>query len=92
LQLPVVGQRRHQALMDDAAAVHDADVVADLLRDAEILLDQQDRRAGALDLLKAFDQRANDRRRQALGRLVDQQQAARLDDRPGNRQHLLLAA
>ena len=35
---------------------------------------------------------ADDRRREALGRLVDQQQPARLDDRAGDRQHLLLAA
>ena len=31
--------------MDDAAVVHHAHVVAELLRDAEILLDQQDGRA-----------------------------------------------
>ena len=42
--------------------------------------------------LQALDQRADDRRRQPLGRLVDQQQPARLDDRARDRQHLLLPA
>ena len=78
--------------MDDAAVVHHPHLVADLDRDAEILLDEQDRHPGRLDLPQALDQRADDRRREALGRLVDQQKLARLDDGAGDRQHLLLSA
>ena len=88
----VGGELRHLAVVDDAAVVHHAHEIADFLRDAEILLDQQDRRAAALDLLQAIDQAADDRRRKALGRLVDQQQPARLDDRARDRHHLLLPA
>ena len=45
LQRYVGGERRHLAVMDDAAVVHHAHVIAELPRDMEILLDQQDGRA-----------------------------------------------
>src|SRR5271166_5792855 len=78
--------------MDDKAVVHDANLVADLTGDAKILLDHEDRDPGRLDLVEAGDERADDRRREALGRLVDQEELARLDDRACDRQHLLLPA
>jgi hypothetical protein len=53
LQRFVRGQRRHLAAMDDAAIVHDANLVADLARDAKVLLDEQDRDARRLDLVEA---------------------------------------
>ena len=60
---------------------------------AEVLLDQQDRGvACAFSSRKRRDQVVDDRRRQALARLVDQQQRARLDDGARDRQHLLLPA
>ena len=45
-----------------------------------------------LQLAEGVDQVVDDRRRQALARLVDQQQLARLDDGARDRQHLLLPA
>ena len=45
-----------------------------------------------LQLLEGADHVVDDGRRDALGRLVDQDQPARLDDGAGDRQHLLLPA
>jgi hypothetical protein len=78
--------------MDDLAVIHHQHVVADFLRHAEILLDQQDGCAALLHLGKAFDQVDHDGGREAFGRLVDQQQLARLDNGAGDRQHLFLPA
>ena len=50
LQSLIRGEIRHRAGMHDAAVIHHADMVADSLRDAEVLLDQKDGRASALDL------------------------------------------
>src|SRR6185369_6157812 len=80
LQRRVGRQRRHLAAMDDLAVIHHHDAVAELAGGKKILFDQQNGGAAALDLGKAFDQGQHDRRRQALGRLVDQEQFARLDD------------
>ena len=41
-------QRFGHALVDDFAAVHDVDVIRKLAAEVEILLDQQDRHAGAV--------------------------------------------
>ncbi len=78
--------------MDDAAVIHHRDRVAERARDPEILLDQQDGGAPALQLLERLDQHVDDRRREALGRLVDQHELARLDQGARDRQHLLLTA
>ncbi len=78
--------------MDDLAVIHHQHLVAEFARGMEILFDQKDGGAAALDLGQAFDQRHHDRRRQALGRLVDQEQLARLDDGAGDGEHLLLSA
>ena len=86
------GELGHRAGVDHAAVVHHAHGIADLLRDTEILFHQQDRGAAPLHFLQALDQRADDRRRKALGRLVDQQQAARLNEGAREREHLLLPA
>ena len=58
----------------------------------EILLHQQDRLARGLQSLEGLDHVAHDGGREALGRLVDQEQTARLDDGAGDGQHLLLPA
>src|SRR5579872_4473497 len=92
LQGAVGGKRRHRTLINDPAIVHHPRLIADLLRDAEILLDQQYGDAGALNLLQAIDQRPDDRRRETLGRLVDEQKPPRLDDGARDREHLLLTA
>src|SRR6187431_2039373 len=86
LQALVLGQRRHVAAVDDAAVVHHRDAVAERLGHGEVLLDQQHRGRGRLQLAQGGDQVLHDRRRQALARLVDQEKAARLDHGAGDRQ------
>ena len=78
--------------MHDAPVIHDDDIVAELRGGIEILLDQQDRLASSFQCLEGLDHAAHHDRREALGRLVDEEQAARLRDGAGNRQHLLLPA
>src|SRR6218665_1791549 len=62
LQRGVVGQHGHRAAMNDAAIVHHQHIVADLLGNMEILLDQQDSDAAALDFGETFDEGADDGR------------------------------
>ncbi|KAG1390605.1 hypothetical protein G6F58_012941 [Rhizopus delemar] len=85
-------QLAHAARMDDAAVVHDRDVVADLLREVEVLLDQQDGGGRFLEFEEGVDHVLDDGGRKTLAGLVDQQQPARLDDGARHRQHLLLSA
>ena len=93
LQRLVVGQRRPSSpRWTTRPSSITATRVAERRGHGEVLLDQQDRRRGALQLAQRGDQVLHDRRRQALARLVDQQQPARLDHRAGDRQHLLLPA
>jgi hypothetical protein len=58
----------------------------------EVLLDEQDRGLLRLQLAEGADQVLDDRRRQALARLVDEDQRPRLADGARHRQHLLLPA
>src|SRR5690349_416230 len=92
LQCLVGGELGHRAAMHDAAVVHHRDVVAERLGHREVLLHEQHGGVGALQLAQRRDQVLHDGRREALARLVDQQQAARLDDGAGDGEHLLLAA
>ena len=78
--------------MHDADVVHHQHGIADLARDVKILLDQEDGGAAALHFLQAVDQRADDRRCEAFGGLIDQQQLALLDEGAREREHLLLPA
>src|SRR5205809_4617407 len=50
LQRLIVGQLGHRAAVDDAAVLHHRDAVAERARDLEVLLDQQHRRLGALEV------------------------------------------
>ena len=79
-------------LMRHLAVVHHRDGVAELAGEGEVLLDHQQGRLAVLQLAEGVDHVGDDGRRQPLGRLVDQQQPARLDDGARHRQHLLLAA
>src|ERR1035437_2750205 len=79
LQAVVLGKRGHRARMHDAAPVHHRHLVAELPREVEVLLDQEDGRVGLLELPEGGDHVLDDGRRQALARLVDQQEVARLD-------------
>src|SRR5689334_6173813 len=77
--------------MDDTALVEDDDVVCEPPDDAEVLLDEQDRRQLREPLEHARDV-GDERRRKALRRLVDEQQPVVVQERAGDRDHLLLAA
>ncbi len=61
-------------------------------RDAEVLLDQEDAQALLLELAERLDQHLDDRRREALGGLVHDQQLRVRDQGAADREHLLLAA
>src|SRR5262245_11159923 len=79
--------------IDDRAAVHDGEMVTELAREVEILLDQHDRDPsqiaqigyGAADIL-------DDRGLDALGRLVQQKEPRPHHQRPPDRELLLLPA
>ncbi len=78
--------------IDDPAMLHHVMPVGDGGREAEILLDQQDREALLLQRADRAADLLNDDRRKTLRRLVEQQQArAGAQDAP-DREHLLLAA
>ncbi len=77
--------------MDDAALVEHDHVPRERLDDAEVLLDEQDRLRLAHALERPRDLR-DEERREALRRLVDEQDAVVVEQRPGDRDHLLLAA
>src|SRR5260221_7893319 len=81
------------AMANDLAALHDREVVGELAREVEILLDEEDRHVAARGELA--DHRGDvldDRGLDALGRLVEDQQARLHDQRRGNGELLLLAA
>ena len=87
---------REPARLDDAVdppVDHDGDVVGNGRGDADILLDDENRHVA---FLAEADQHLLDLRdndwRQALGRLVHDEEMRIGDQRAGNRQHLLLAA
>src|SRR5215218_5078235 len=92
LQRLVVGHGGHRAAMHDAAVFHHGDVVAERARHLEVLLDEEHRRLGALQVAQRGDQVEDDGRRETFAGLVDEEQAARLDHRAGDREHLLLTA
>src|SRR4030081_3737039 len=80
------------ARIDDRAAVHDREMVAQLAREVEILLDQHDRDLseiaqigdGAADIL-------DDRGLNALGGFIEQEKLWPHDERPADGELLLLA-
>src|SRR5688572_23896648 len=83
---------RVRDLVDDPAALHDVVAVGHGGREAEVLLDEQDREALRLEPGDRAPDLLDDDRRQPLGRLVEQEQArAGAQDAPDG-EHLLLAA
>ena len=84
-----VGRGDH---VDDAAVLHDVVAVGDGGGEMEVLLDQQDGEAAALELADDLADALHDHRRQPLGRLVEQQQVGAGAQDAADRQHLLLAA
>ena len=71
---------------------HDIKPTADLQRDRQLLLDQQDGDAAPGDLLEQAADVLHHHRGETLGRFVDHDQVRIPHQRPANRQHLLLAA
>ncbi len=81
------------AVVDDAALVEDHGARREGERDAAVLLDQDDRqRAFGAQFCQHVDQRVDEHRRQAFGRLVHQEDFGIGQKRARDRQHLLLAA
>ena len=78
--------------VDDPALDHDGDPVGDFLGEFHVLFDQQDRDAVVAQAPDHPGQLANDERRQALARLIEQQHFRIADESAGDRQHLLFAA
>src|SRR5688500_10585436 len=76
----------HATVLDDVVAVGDG------LGEAEVLLDQQDGKALGLELRDGAADLLHDDRREALGGLVQQEQARTGAQDPGDGEHLLLAA
>ena len=81
-----------RALVDDAAAVEDDDVLREALHDAEVLLDEQ-RSSSARPRARAPSATSvTSSGREPLRRLVDEQERVVVQERPRDRDHLLLAA
>src|SRR6185436_13402116 len=76
----------------DRARDHDQLPLGERGRDAEVLLDQQERQALALELPERLDHVLDDRRREPLRGLVHHHEARVRHERPPDREHLLLAA
>src|SRR6516225_7765503 len=79
-------------VVDDPSLDHDRQPVGYLLGELHVLLDQQDRHAALTKVSHDPRQLAHDQWCQTLARFVEQQHLRVADERPGNRQHLLLAA
>ena len=81
-------------LQDDRALLHDVIAVGQLQGELEILLHQQHRHAGprCLSVCQHVADQRDDRRLNALGRLVEDQQLGSGDQGAGDGELLLLAA
>ena len=93
LEQPVGGQlgRRHGA--PDAAVDHDRDLFGNRGRDRNILFDEQNCDAVFLGQpCEQFLDLGDDQRRKAFRRLVENQEFGVLQERAGDREHLLFAA
>src|SRR5512134_1732865 len=84
---PGIGNHVHHA-----PVFHDVMAVGHRLREAEVLFDQQDGEAFALQASERAPDVLHDHRREAFGRLVQQQQARPGAQDAADGEHLLLAA
>ena len=90
-ELGLLEQLLRVARVHDAALVEHDRVVRDAAHDAEVLLDEQDGR----ELREPFEHvchLGHERGREALRRLVDEQDAVVVQQRARDREHLLLAS
>src|SRR3990170_633234 len=86
------GQLLDGAAEADVGLAHEVDAVGEGHRDLQVVLDEEDRHAGLVDLGQDVADLLDQERGEALGGLVDQQQAGVAHQRPRDREHLLLAA
>src|SRR5579871_2867766 len=77
---------------DDPSRVENRDIVGDVEDELGILLNEDDRQAAGLEASNRCHDLGDDLWRQSLGRLVHQKNARIGDERPRDREHLLLAA
>ncbi len=93
LQITVGGERPRLHNAIDAPVDHDRDMIRDRGRNADILLDNQNR---DVFFMREADEKVahlrDNHRGEPFGRLVHDQQARIAEERAGDRQHLLLAA
>src|SRR5690606_6998498 len=85
-------QLRGCSLQHDAPRLQHVTVFRHLQRQAGVLFHQQNRRALPVDLAEHVRDLVHEPRRQSHRRLVQQQQPRAPQERPSNRQHLLLAS
>src|SRR5271165_2933384 len=78
--------------VDDFSVLHEEEAIGKSRGEAEVLFDQEDGEAVALELGDGAADLLDDDRSQALGRLVEHEKARAGAQDPGDRQHLLLAA
>src|SRR5712692_6520594 len=76
----------------DPPGIEDHGVIRQAERELDVLLDQQDRLPFGLEARDGAPDFGDDQRRQALGRLVHQQDAWIAHQRAADGEHLLLAA
>ena len=88
---PVVEQLLGGADVHDPTRVEDDRVARDTAHDAEVLLDEQHRRQLG-DALEHARDLGDEQGSEAFRRLVDEQQPVAVQQRAGDRDHLLLAA
>ena len=93
LQLAVRGELGSRQQAGDAPVHHHGDVVGDVERHAEVLLDQQHRDVAVVGKrLQHADDLLDDDRRQTFRRLVHHQHPRVEQQRTRDREHLLLAS
>src|SRR5260221_7609662 len=88
----VCRELRRRAGMDDLAVIEHIDVIGDLQAHAHVLLDEENRDALVAHPRDDAEDLADDERRQALRRLVEDEQLGVEQQGAADRQHLLLAA
>src|SRR5215218_1954740 len=88
----VAAQLGARAGPDDAALLDDHVPVGEARQGVDVLVDDDDRLALALEALQAGPDLGPDERRQALRRLVEDEELRVRHQRPSDREHLLLAA
>src|SRR5215510_13046036 len=85
-------ERRRGAVPDHPATLDQVMAIGDANQRVDILVDHQDRQALRLEPGEALPDLSADERRQAFGRLVENEQPRVGHQRPADHQHLLLAA